>query len=116
LEVHTLNNIPEDMEQVTKMVQAAADAGHPTTAEDVISQGLRQSAQDYLDEATEGSYFTAHLDGSRITISDMNGEQVADISTDQASYVDAFKADARGTITAIDNALRHLIDTHKIAL
>ncbi|WP_156639609.1 hypothetical protein [Lacticaseibacillus thailandensis] len=111
-----MNNIPTDMDQVASMVQAAAAAGHPTTATDVINKGLQQSAQDYMDEATEGSYFSAHLSGNQITIDDMNGKQVATIRTPAASYAEAFKANPRQTLTNIDNDLRHLIDTRQIAL
>lgn len=47
-------------------------------------------------------------------ISDLDGRQVATITTDAPSYVDAFKQSDRMTMLTIQSKLRRLIDQHGI--
>lgn len=79
-----------------------------------IAENIQNWAQWLLDEGFEGSYFTAELNGNTIMISDLDGRQVATITTDAPSYVDAFKQSDRMTMLTVQSKLRRLIDQHGI--
>ncbi|MDE3281381.1 hypothetical protein LACPH_000252 [Lacticaseibacillus parahuelsenbergensis] len=79
-----------------------------------IAENIQNWAQWLLDEGFEGSYFTAKLNGNAIMISDLDGRQVATVTTDASSYVDAFKQSDRMTMLTVQSKLRRLIDQHGI--
>lgn len=107
-----LHGVPQNMNEVNKLV---AD-GIAGDADTVIKAGLQNWAQELLDEGTEGSYFTAKIDGTQLHITDMMGAEVATPMLGGQTYIESFKEDAAGTLLSIQNAIRALIDSHQIQL
>lgn len=111
-----MSETPMSMTEVDELVQQAHAAGKSTTADDVITSSLLDWADFLLAEGLEGSYFSAHLDGANMTITDVAGAVVATITTTATDWITAYKQAPRQTVLAIQSALRHKIDTHEIAL
>lgn len=107
-----LHGVPQSMDEVAQVVADNDDV----EVDEVIILGLQNWAQELLDEGTEGSYFTAKIDGAVMHITDMNGAEVAAPTLDGQTYVESFKDDARATLLNIQNEIRTLIDTHVIKL
>lgn len=111
-----MNETPMSMAEVDELVQQANAAGKNVTADDIITSSLLDWADFLLAEGLEGSYFSAHLQGQDMTITDVAGAVVATITTPETDWLAAFKKAPRQTVLAIQSALRHKIDTHEIAL
>ncbi len=108
-----MHGVPQSMDEVSTLVKSGQYGD--TTA--VITAGLQNWAQELLDEGAEGSYFTAKIEANTLHISDISGVEVATVQTQlNETFVANFERDARGTLLFIQNALRHLIDTHQLQL
>lgn len=96
-------------EQIQAAVEASKNFVHPLNADQDWVQWL-------LDEGFEGSYFQAHLNNNHITIIDMMRKQVAELTSDGASYVSDYRADARQTLLTLQHTIREMIDKHQLVL
>ncbi|KRO16346.1 hypothetical protein IV56_GL001127 [Lacticaseibacillus saniviri JCM 17471 = DSM 24301] len=103
-------------EQIQAAVEASKNFVHPLNADQVIEHAIQDWVQWLLDEGFEGSYFQAHLNNNHITIIDMMRKQVAELTSDGASYVSDYRADARQTLLTLQHTIREMIDKHQLVL
>lgn len=111
-----MDDVPTSMAEVQALVDAANAAGKNVTQDDVIISSLQDWAKFLLDEGFEGSYFTPKINGNEMTITDITDAIAGRVNVPDASYVDAFKADPKGTVNNIQLALRRMIDRHELNL
>lgn len=105
-----MHEIPETLAQA----QALADKlGEPLDA--VIQGGLRNWAQELLDEGIEGGYLTAKFTEQGLAIQDINNQHLlTETSLHAAPLVDRFKTEPHATLLLIQTKIRQLFDSGKL--
>lgn len=111
-----MDDVPTSMAELQARVDALNEAGKNVTVDEMIISSLQDWAKFLLDEGFEGSYFTPKINGNELVITDIMGDVAARVNVPDASYIDAYKADPKGTVHNIELALRRMIDKHEISL
>lgn len=105
-----MHEIPETLAQA----QALADKlNQPLN--DVIQAGLRNWAQQLLDEGVEGGYLTATFNEQGLAIQDINNQLLLTETTLHAGpLVERFKTESHATLLLIQTKIRQLFDSGKL--
>jgi hypothetical protein len=110
MEADNMHEIPETLAQA----QALADKLNEPL-DTVIQGGLRNWAQQLLDEGVEGGYLTAIFTEQGLQIQDINNQPLlTETSLHAEALVDRFKTESHATLLLIQTKIRQLFDSGKL--
>lgn len=80
--------IPENMEEVAMKIAQYQVHGQHLEMDDVIKDAVRDTLQEFMDEALEGHYDDVAWVGEDLVVTDIMGEKVGSASPIHASFIE----------------------------
>lgn len=101
--------VPENMEEVAMKIAQYQVHGQHLEMDDVIKDAVRDTLQEFMDEALLGHYDDVNWSGQDLVVTDIMGEKVGQLSPTGASFVDDFKQNADDLIERFENAATKIV-------
>ncbi len=101
--------IPENMEEVAMKIAQYQVHGQHLEMDDVIKDAVRDTLQEFMDEALEGHYDDVAWVGEDLVVTDIMGEKVGSVSPIHASFIEDFKADANELVLRLEQQAAQIV-------
>ena len=101
--------IPENMEEVAMKIAQYQVHGQHLEMDDVIKDAVRDTLQEFMDEALEGNYDDVAWVGEDLVVTDIMGEKVGSASPIHASFIEDFMADANELVLRLEQQAAQIV-------
>lgn len=101
--------IPENMEEVAMKIAQYQVHGQHLEMDDVIKDAVRDTLQEFMDEALEGHYDDVAWVGEDLVVTDIMGEKVGSASPIHANFIEDFKADANELVLRLEQQAAQIV-------
>ena len=101
--------IPENMEEVAMKIAQYQVHGQHLEMDDVIKDAVRDTLQEFMDEALEGHYDDVAWDGKELVVTDIMGERIGTAAPVHDSFIEDFKADADELILRLEQRAAQIV-------
>lgn len=96
--------IPMDMDEVQMRQLQLKQHGEFASEDEIIRQAVLDICQNFLDQIEDGHYDSVAWQEETLTVTDINGDQMAVIKPQGASFVADFRQNADATLQRLEQA------------
>ncbi|MBS1005595.1 hypothetical protein JK163_04675 [Levilactobacillus brevis] len=96
--------IPMDMDEVQMRQLQLKQHGEVASEDEIIRQAVLDICQNFLDQIEDGHYDSVAWQEETLTVTDINGDQMAVIKPQGSSFVADFRQNADATLRRLEQA------------
>ena len=102
-------DVPENMEEVAMKIAQYQVHGQHLEMDDVIKDAVRDTLQEFMDEALEGHYDDVAWAGENLVVTDIMGEKIGMAAPIRDSFIEDFKTDADELVLRLEQQAAQIV-------